>query len=231
MKAMNDGYTGAIATAVDEAAEGNRKRARRLEKAEARIRLQGALPPEPFDRFRIITECISEARQVVDLSDHRARYALVIIGVLNAGVFVVISRAHLLAGMSPAVKSWLVGMIIVYGLLTMAFVLHAIECLRPRTLDSALSDAPAPPGAEPLGLLFWEVVGRQDLDTYHKRWDRVRMVQINREAEAVFHTMAGVVRAKYRALHRLYLGLIVLVILATLVLGVVTWVALLEPMP
>ena len=72
------------------------KRARRLAKAEARIRLQETLPPEPFDRFRIVTECISEARQVVDLSDHRARYALVIIGVLNAGVFALISRAHLL---------------------------------------------------------------------------------------------------------------------------------------
>jgi len=202
------------------------KRARRLEKAEARIRLQAALPPEPFDRFRIITECISEARQVVDLSDHRARYALVIIGVLNAGVFALISRSHLLAALTPAVKSGLVGMLIVYGVLTMAFVLHAIECLRPRPLDRALPGVPAPPGTEPLGLLFWEVVGRQDLASFHAKWDRVRMAQINREAEAIFHTLSGVVRAKYRALHRLYLGLVVLVVLATLVVGVVTWAAL-----
>jgi hypothetical protein len=201
------------------------KAARRLAKAEARIRLQEALPPEPFDRFRIVTECISEARQVVDLSDHRARYALVIIGVLNAGVFALISRAHLLASMTPGVKAWLVGMIIVYGLLTMAFVLHAIECLRPRPLDSALPDAPAPTGTAPLGLLFWEVAGRQDLAGFHEKWDRVRMGQINREAEAIFHALSGVVRVKYRALHRLYLGLVVLVILATVVLGVVTWVA------
>ena len=38
--------------------------------------------------------------------------------------------------------------------------------------------------------------------------------------------LSGVVRVNYRALHRLYLGLVVLVILATLVLGVVTWVAM-----
>lgn len=226
MKAVHDGYAGAIATPVDEAAEGTRKRARRLEKAEARLRLQAALPPEPFDRFRIITECISEARQVIDLSDHRARYALVIIGVLNAGVFALISRAHLLADIPSLVKPWLVGLIVVYGLLTMAFVLHAIDCLRPRPLESALPDSPAPPGAEPMGLLFWEVAGRHHLDAYHEKWDRVRMAQINREAEAVFHTLSGVVRAKYRALRRLYQGLVVLVILATLVLGVVTWAAL-----
>ena len=202
------------------------KWARRMDKAEERISLRAALPPEPFDRFRIITECISEARQVVDIADHRARYALVIIGVLNAGVFALISRAHLLADITPVVKSWLVGMIIVYGLLTMAFVLHAIECLRPRPLGSAMRDAAGPPGTEPLGLLFWEVVARQNLDRYHEKWDRVRMAQINREAESIFHTLSGVVRVKYRALHRLYLGLVVLVILATVVLGVVTWVAL-----
>ena len=225
MKATDNRLLIAPATPAGRDSGPEGKQARRLEKAAGRIRLQTALPPEPFDRFRIITECISEARQVVELSDHRARYALVIIGVLNAGVFALITRAHLLAGMTPAVKSWLVGMIIVYGLLTMAFVLHAIECLRPRPLDSALPDVPGPLGAEPLGLLFWEVAGRQDLDAFHEKWDRVRMAQINREAEAIFHALSGVVRVKYRALHRLYLGLVVLVILATLVLGVVTWVA------
>ena len=208
---------------VDANIEG--KRARRLARAEERIRLQGALPPEPFDRFRIITECIAEARQVIDLSDHRARYALVILGVLNAGVFALISRAHLFTGMPSVVKPWLIGMVIVYGLLTMAFVLHAIDCLRPRPLEKAWSGEAAPPG-EVQGLLFWEAAGRHDLSKYHEKWDRVRMAQINREAEAIFHTLSGVVRAKYRALHRLYLGLVVLVVLGTLLLGVVTWVAL-----
>ena len=226
MKATEDGRRRDQVTPAGRELAPEGKRARRIERAEARLRLQAELPPEPFDRFRIITECISMARQVIDLSDHRARYALIIIGALNAGVFALISRAHLLAGMTSGVKAWLVGMIIVYGLLTMAFVLHAIECLRPRRLDSAFPDTPAPTGAEPLGLLFWEVAGRQNLAGFHEKWDRVRMGQINREAEAIFHALSGVVRVKNRALHRLYLGLVVLVILATLVLGVVTWVAM-----
>ena len=48
------------------------------------------------------------------------------------------------------------------------------------------------------------------------------MAQINREAEAIFHTVSGVVRAKNRSLRRLYQGLVALVVLATLVLGLVT---------
>ena len=207
---------------LPEESEHETKQARRREKAETRLRIQGALPPQPFDRFRIITECISEARQIINLSDHRARYALIIIGALNAGMFAVISRADLMAGIPPAVKPWLIGLIIVYGLLTMAFVLYAIDCLRPRSLEGALPGAAKPTGTEPLGLLFWEVVGRQGLGEYHEKWDRVRMAQINREAEAIFHTISGVVRAKNRSLRRLYQGLVALVVLATLVLGLVT---------
>ena len=37
------------------------------------------------ERFRILIEMVSEGRQVVDLADHKARYALVMMGVLNAG--------------------------------------------------------------------------------------------------------------------------------------------------
>jgi hypothetical protein len=196
------------------------KHVEKHEKREQKVRERADRPPEPWDRFRILIEAIREGRQVIDLSDHRARYALIVLGVLNAGAFAFISRAHLLGGLPPGAKIWAVGLLLFYGLLNLIFILHAIDCLRPRPLSRALPPQGPPregvplPTHRPLGIMFWESVAKMDLATYHRAWDHAVMGQVNAEAEAVFHAMARVIHEKYRALRRLYAGLAGLVILA-----------------
>jgi len=203
----------------------SQKQARRREKAEAKMGLQASLPPDHWERFRILTDCISEARQVVSLSDHRTRYALMIIGVLNAGLFAVFSRPHLINELPTGIRAPLVAVIVGYALLTLAFVYYAIEALRPRRLEPAAESGGGADAARK-GLLFSEAVAGQDLDEYHKSWDKVRMAQVTREAETLFHTFSRTVSSKYAAMHRLYLGLVVLVIVAGLLLIVGTWLLL-----
>jgi hypothetical protein len=53
-------------------------------------------PPDSFERFRITAELVAEGRQLVEIADHKARYALIVLGVLNPAVFEVISRPNLL---------------------------------------------------------------------------------------------------------------------------------------
>ena len=210
-----------------------RKHAEKHEKREQKVRELADRPPEPWERFRILIEAISEGRQVIDLTDHRARYALVVLGVLNAGSFAFISRAHLLGALQGAAKLWSVGLLLFYGLLNLIFILNAIDCLRPRPL----SQRPSLPKArrakgrplplhKPLGIMFWESVARMDLITYHRAWDHAVMGQVNVEAEAVFHAMARVIQDKYRALRRLYTGLAGLVILAFCLLCLFTMLTL-----
>ena len=197
-----------------------RKHAEKHERREQKVREHADRPPEPWERFRILIEAISEGRQVIDLSDHRARYALIVLGVLNAGAFAFVSRAHLLGSLQPTAKIWAVGLLLFYGLLNLVFILHAIDCLRPRPLSRALPPAGLPregsplPVHHPLGIMFWESVAKMDLVTYHRAWNHAVMGQVNAEAEAVFHAMARVIQDKYRALRRLYAGLAGLVILA-----------------
>jgi hypothetical protein len=209
---------------IEEAVHVSRRHAEKHREREAKVRRQADRPPPPMQRFRIIMEAIEEGRRVIDLADHRARYALVALGVLNAGAFLLISRAHFLGSVAPAARNWMVVLLLIYAALNLLFVLHAIDCLRPRRLSRAL-----PPGRvirgeqslpmhEPMGLLFWEAVSRVDLPTYRQAWDHVVMGQVNAEAEAVFHTMARVIQAKYRALGRLYVGLAGLVVLAFVIL-------------
>jgi len=59
------------------------KQARKRRKREAKIWRDSERPPDSFERFRILMEMIGEGRQVVDLADHKARYALVVMGVLT----------------------------------------------------------------------------------------------------------------------------------------------------
>jgi hypothetical protein len=204
-------------------AEQIREQRRRTEKH----RRDAERPPNAWEKFRIIIESLTEGRQVVEIADHKARYALVIMGVLNALVFVAISRWHLIGDLPPSVKPWLVGVLIAYTGLSFAFVLNAIDCLRPRELDKAAAATRPPPAIRglaervpaPRGLLVWEAISRHAAADLYREWDRARMDEINAEAIAISHTLSHLIRAKYRALHRLYRGLTALVVIAAVILG------------
>lgn len=205
-----------------------RKHLEKHEKREQKVWQQADRPPGPWERFRILIEAVREGRQIIDLADHRARYALIVLGVLNAAAFAFISRGHLLGSLQSGAKLLAVSLLLIYGLLNLVFILHAIHCLRPRPLRQALSpegplrQSEGFPVHRPLGLMFWESVTQMDPETYHRAWNHAVMGQINAEAEAVFYAMAGVIQAKYRALSRLYTGLAWLVGLAFLLLCLFT---------
>jgi hypothetical protein len=214
---------GAPLSGADLTAGDHEKHARKRRRREAKLRRDAERPPESFERFRILSELVDEGRQVIELADHRARYALVVMSVLNAFVFLVISRSHLLGELPATSRTWLIGFIGVYGALTFVFVFYAVDCLRPRPLHYAelLGDGRDPrPG--PLGVLYWEAIARYDLDAFRRAWGEVRMEQLNAEIVIIAHRMAGVIRAKYVALGRLYWGLAGLVVLACVLLLVLT---------
>jgi len=220
MLALGGAPLPAPGASVDDHEKGARKR----RKNEAKLRRDAERPPESFERFRILAELVNEGRRVVELADHKARYALVIIGVLNAGVFFLMSRAHLFGGLPQVVKPWLVGSLVAYAALTFLFVSYAVDSLRPRRLRYA-GIMSANGGGElsahsPRGVLFWETIAAYDLDAYRQAWSGIRMEQLNAEVVVIAHQQAGLIRAKYVALGRLYWGLAMLVVLAALLLAV-----------
>jgi hypothetical protein len=204
------------------------KQARKRLKHDAKLRRDAERPPESFERFRILSELVNEGRQVVDLVDHKARYSLVVMGVLNAGVFFLMSRSHLLGTMPQTVKPWLIGFMVTYAALTFLFVFYAVDCLRPRRLwyadvMAAHEDSGEPQTRHaPRGILFWETIANYELDAYRRAWSGIRMEQLNAEVVIIAHQQARLIRAKYVALRRLYRGLAVLVILAGILLAVYT---------
>lgn len=204
---------------ADSAAGDHDGQGHRHRKREEKRRRDAVRPPDSFERFRIIAELVAEGRQLVEIADHKARYALIVLGVLNAAGYVVISRAHLLGSVPSTFRPWLVGALVVYAVLTFLFMLHAIDCLRPRWLKGATLVH----GRQ--SLLCWDAVARADLQDYRDAWGAARMDQVNDEAVAIAHRESRIIEAKYIALGRLYLGLSAMVLLGGALLAVYAGVA------
>lgn len=200
------------------------KAARKRRKRETRLRRDAERPPDSFERFRVLAELVKEGRQIIDLVDHRARYALVVIGALNAGVFLILSRGQLFANVAAAARPWLIGSFIVYAAATVLFVYYAVDCLRPRRMHYGHLMAGKGQSGEsgnsgPKGVLYWETIATSELEAYQRKWSTVRMEQLNAEVVIIAHEQARLIREKYVVLGRLYSGLGVLVFLAGALLG------------
>lgn len=179
---------------------------RKGRKREAKRRRDVQRLPDSYERFKILLEVIGEQRHVVNLEDHRARYAMVVMAAINAAVFLVASRV---AGNLPAaLPHWLLGVVVVYVAATLLFLLTAVDCLRPRSLQRK-------------GLLHWEGAVMHDIAEYETAWSEVRMDQLNQEAVLIAHMLARMIGEKYRANRRLYGGLAVLIVLGAVLLTIV----------
>jgi hypothetical protein len=200
------------------------KGTRKQRKSDHKLREDAERPPESFERFRILMEVVDQGRRVVDLADNKARHALAMMGVLNAGVFILVSRFRLTAGLGPSLRPWLIAAFVIYAGLSFYFMLHAIDCLRPRQLASRSrpdeTEGSYPAGAgRPLGLLYWESIATQELEAYGRAWSSVRMEQLIAEQVVIGHRLSLLIRAKYVALSRLYWGLSFLVGFVALLLA------------
>jgi len=177
---------------------------RKGRKREAKLRRDARRPPESHERFKILLAVIDEQRHVVDLEDHRARYAMLIAGAINAAIFFVGSRAAM-SGWLPA--PWAISIGLAYLTVSGLFILGVIDCLRPRVLDRK-------------GLLHWEGAMRFGLDEYEMAWQDVRMDQLTREAAQVAHVLARMIDEKCRVNRRLYRWLPALTVLGGVVLTI-----------
>lgn len=188
---------------------------RREHKRKARLARDAVRLPDSWERLRVLIEVVDEERSVVEIADHKARYGLVILGVINTILFVLLARGSVFRAVPGWLEPWLVALVALYLVLTFLFVLHAIQCLRPREL--AGDDSVHRAGI--LGIMFWEGIIQHDLAGYRKEWSEARMDQLTTEAATVAYRLAHLIRAKYQALGRLYSGLVVLLGLCTILIA------------
>jgi len=184
-------------------------------KKEARLLAESVRPLDPRERYRALVDSLEEARDLVELADRKARFALLIMGALNIAFFFLATRSEIVDYLPEWLRPFLGSYLLVYAGVALFFFLEAIEALRPRRFRPHV---PYPgeggPDHYPEGLRYYEDILLRDLEAYRRAWRDVRFGQLNAELAMQGHVMARINLDKFRSLRRLYGGLRVLTILA-----------------
>ena len=177
---------------------------------------------DPWERYRALNDAMDEAYEMTGIANREARFALVMMGGLNAGMFLAALRPEL-TGLLPRVPRMLgAGLIAAYAVVAVYCVLQAIEALRPRKYDSALRDV----AHRAARLRYFGDVIEREPDQHWHAWQQVKLGELNADLATQTHSVARKNEAKYEALRRLYIALKVKVGLAALFLTLLAFYAL-----
>ena len=187
----------------------------KLGKKQKKQRKDAIRAMDSWERYRALTDAVDEANDLVDLADHKARFALVIMAAVNVVLFFSADALDPLKSKSFALQIVLGIYLLAYILIALYFFLQAIESLRPRQSKPQVTPVEQTGIEEfPLGIRFYEDILRRDVDAYKKAWQEVRIGQLNAELAVQAHALAEINRIKYGALRRLYKGLQIMTLMA-----------------
>ena len=177
-------------------------------------------PLDSWERYRALTDALEEALDLVDLGDHKARFALIIAGALNVFLYVLGASTDIFDNV-PERFRFAVGILAgLYAVLAIYNLIQAIESLRPRRATPYVHYSADTGGFEeyPLGLRFYEDILSRDMEAYRRAWREVRIGQLNNEVAVQLHALAAINRAKFAALDKLYRGLQLMTVFAVVLL-------------
>lgn len=186
------------------------------ERKRAKRRMDDLRTLDPWERYRALSDALDENYDLIDIANREARFALIMMGALNAGLFVIGTRPSLVSLVPPAGRMVMAVGLVLYGALAVHFLLQAIEALRPRKFHPRLPDPTAESADRyPLGVRYFEDVVRRDAEGHWRAWNEVRLGQLNAELAVQGHSLSLKNKAKYAAVRRLYAGLRLMTLLAT----------------
>jgi hypothetical protein len=160
---------------------------------------------EPWERYRVLSDHVDGLQDQSEHLDRKTRFALLILGGLNA-----INLAVVLRGAEYGVPANRVGLIgtyvAAYVLLSLGIFCCAIAALRPRRPAPGTFDRT--PGSS---LRTPDAVRDTSLDHYCERWTQARLSDVNRELASIAYVTGLENGVKLRALRQVYWGLYVLI--------------------
>jgi uncharacterized protein YjiK len=218
--AAGTGSGGAATSPAPELVPLDVKAARKLGKQQRKLLKDTHRPLDSWEKYRALTDALDEALELVDLGDHKARFALIIAGALNVFLFALGASTDVFDNIPPPFRMAVAILAGLYAILAIYVLIQAIESLRPRRAQPYVHYSADTGGYEeyPLGLRFYEDVLSRDMEAYRQAWRDVRIGQLNNEVAVQLHAISAIIRAKYGALDRLYRGLQLMVVFAVVLL-------------
>jgi hypothetical protein len=175
--------------------------------------LDGDRPLDAWERNRSLNDAIDEAYDLIDISNREARFALILMGGLNAFLVFVATRSDLLDKLNAS-QRWFMGILAgVYAIVAVYFVFEAIQALRPGRFRPDLGDWPPDSTDYPQGVRYYEDVVQRDVQSHWRAWREVRVDQLNAELAVQLHSLCLKNQATRTSLRRMYGGLRLLTLL------------------
>jgi len=175
---------------------------------------------DPWERYRVMSDILDHYQDVAEMADRKSRFALVVLGTLNALNWLVLARPDLLSTLNGG-QAWIAIYVVGYVGISLYLFVQAIGTLKPR-ISSVLSTVQTPEQSSRkiLGLRFASNILEAGFEEYYEKWRQAPFADINRELALHIRTLAAIVASKYATLHRLYIGLLVLVTLTAALITV-----------
>ena len=185
----------------------------RLRKKDLKRLYDPSRPLDSWERYRALNDAMDEAYDVTDISNREARFALLVMGILNAFVVIAASRTEVVNALDPPQRIAAASLLGIYAVTAVYFLFQAIEALRPGKFRPNLDGWNASSDDFPRGVRYFEDVIERDLHSHWRAWCDVQMNQLNAELAVQHHSMCYRSNVKRAALHRLFAGLRVLTLL------------------
>jgi hypothetical protein len=176
--------------------------------------LDDSRPLDSWERYRALNDAMDEAYDLLDISNREARFALIIMGGLNAAVLVVATQVDWLQTVFvrfPLIVGPVLGL---YAITGVYFFLQAIEVLRPGRFKPRLDHWDPTRHDYPRGVRYYEDVVQRDVQAHWQAWNEVQTDQLNAEIAVQVHSLCLKNNAKREALRRLFAGLRIMTLLA-----------------
>lgn len=215
-------------TAPPAESESEKKKDKKKKKKKGKDKKDEFRKIDGWERYKALVDTLKESQDLVDLADHKARFALIIMGALNAAILIIATRSDVVDALPKWARPVLYVFLAIYACLAIYFFVQAIESLRPRSIPDVASGATLPEKGGVRGLRFFVDALRYDLQSYIEAWQGVRVSELNAELATQLHTIARINKAKYNAVAKLYLGLRAMTVLVTTLLVSLCVVAAVE---
>lgn len=164
-------------------------------------------PLDSWERYRALNDSLDEAYEQIDLGNREARFALILMGGLNAALIVLATRTDVPQSLTAIQRNWVFGLLLVYVIVAVRFLLQAIEALRPGKFRPQLGTWATDSEDFPRGVRYYEDVIERDAEAHWRAWQEVRIGQLNAELAVQFHSLCQKNEHRHLAVRRLYAGL------------------------
>ncbi len=203
---------------------GDDEAALREQKQQRKRLLDATRQLDGWERYRALVDATDEAYELIDISNRETRFALILMGALNAGAAVLLTRVDAAAILASPARAYVIGIVAAYGVVALGFLLLAIEALRPGHFRPRLHDWPA---SEPLPahVRYHADVIQRTAHQHWRAWQDVRLSEVNAELAVHVHSLALKNNAKHVALRRLYLALRIMTLMLAALTFTFAWLA------